>query len=105
MRSEPMLSSEVFLQRQSMIKARGIDCLMTNWNHGGQYDMDFGSGPPISLNGHFVLLRGRQIGIVELSKDAFGLRLQVESWEAWQRLKDSPVLPALAPSSAFLGSF
>lgn len=105
MRFEGMLDSANHSAFLEGIKAAGFDALFTNWNQAGHETMDFGEGPATSLIGHFGVQRAKMVGIAALNKDAVGVRMPLESVEAWLRLRSSPVLPALAPVSGLLEEF
>lgn len=95
---ESILSSEGYLGLLKALGSGGMDCGLSNWNQSGHEDMDYGNGPPTMFLGHSGELKTHTIGIMALDK-AYGVHVLVRSKEGLQRLKGSPVLPALAPSS------
>lgn len=54
---EGMLTSKGFLGLLQWVRSGGTDCMMTNWNHSGHEDMDFGNGSPTIFMGHFGINR------------------------------------------------
>lgn len=99
---ESLLSSAGALARRAATEGVVIDGPVTNWNQSGHEEMDFGDGPPDIFLGHFGILVQRLIGIMALSDGAFGVRIPLESKEALQRLKSSPILRTFAPTSGLL---
>lgn len=100
---ESLLPPAAFLAGNQDLRAKGVDMLLTNWNHAGHDSVDFGKGSPTGLSGYFELHHGSKIGIIALSQEAFGIRIPLHSVEGLHRLKRSSVLPALAPQSGLLG--
>lgn len=99
---EGILNSEAGLAMQEAMKLEGSDGPLTTWYQFGHEDMDFGNGPPDIFLGHFGVLVSHIVTIMALGEGAYGVRIPVHSKEGMQRLKSSPVLPALAPSSCML---
>lgn len=101
---EDRMSSTGFLASLARAKATGIDAVFTNWNHSSHETMDFGRGPPASLNGHFGIQQCNLVGIVGLADSAYGIRLPFSSKEAKQRLQGSRVLSDIREFSDLLGA-
>lgn len=80
---------------------QSTDVVLTNWNKVGHESMDFGRGPPTSLDGYFGVQRGKMITIVSLSQDALGIRIPLDGLAALQRLRSSSVL-TMTPQSGLL---